>query len=169
MQPVLEPVRQAATSVRHTLEACETHRLQVWLVVNPVRQDFELLPPAQSLEWGRQLFTSLPQRQWIHPTLMLGPSLTPAVMRRFVQLFGSRPLGIVVGPDAPPLPDMMALLGGAQVRMVFFKDIEPTSAARARGGRRRMRLGGRPPAAGEPGAARQRAAPVHRSRADLPQ
>jgi hypothetical protein len=131
LQPVLEPVRQAATSVRHTLEACETHRLQVWLVVNPVRQDFELLPPAQSLEWGRQLFTSLPKRQWIHPTLMLGPSLTPAVMRRFVQLFGARPLGIVVGPDAPPLHEVMTLLGGAQVRMVFFKDIEPTPAARA--------------------------------------
>ena len=134
LQPVLEPVRQATTSVRHTLEACETHRLQVWLVINPVRQDFDLLPPAQSLEWGRQLFTSLPRRQWIHPTLMLGPSMTPAVLRRFVQLFGSRPLGIVVGPDAPPLHEVMALLGGAQVRMVFFKDIEPTPSARAAAG-----------------------------------
>ncbi|MFX1682601.1 sce7725 family protein [Mitsuaria sp. CC2] len=131
LQPVLEPVRQAATSVRHTLEACETHRLQVWLVVNPVRQDFELLPPAQSLEWGRQLFTSLPKRQWIHPTLMLTPSLTPSVMRRFVQLFGVRPMGLVVGPDSPPLHEAMLMLGGAQVRMVFFKDIEPLPATRA--------------------------------------
>ncbi|WP_431265125.1 sce7725 family protein [Roseateles chitinivorans] len=130
LQPVLEPVRQATTSVRHTLEACEAHRLQVWLVVNPVRQDFELLPPAQSLEWGRQLFTSLPRRQWIHPTLMLGPSLTASLIRRFVQLFGSRPLGLVAGPDAPPLHEVMTLLGGAQVRTVFFKDIEPTHAAR---------------------------------------
>ncbi|MDH0864892.1 sce7725 family protein [Mitsuaria sp. GD03876] len=131
LQPVLEPVRQAATSMRHTLEACEAHRLQVWLVVNPVRQDFELLRPSETLEWGRQLFTSLSRRQWIHPTLMLGPALTPEVVRRFVQLFGSRPLGLVVGADAPPLPDVMALLGGAQVRRVFFKDSEPAPAARA--------------------------------------
>ncbi len=131
VQPVLEPVRQAATSLRHTLEACEAHRLQTWLVVNPVRQDFELLRPAQTLEWGRQLFTSLARRQWIHPTLMLGPALTPEVVRRFVQLFGGRPMGLVVGRDAPPLADVMALLAGVQVRRVFFKDAEPAPLARA--------------------------------------
>ncbi|WP_416758699.1 hypothetical protein ACNI65_19130 [Roseateles sp. So40a] len=125
VQPVIEPVRQAATSVRHTLEACEAHRLQTWLVVNPARQDFELLPQMQTLEWGRQLFTSLPRRQWIHPTLLLGPTLTPEVVRRFVQLFSGRPLGVVVGCDGPPLAEVLALLAGAPLRLVFFKNVEP--------------------------------------------
>ncbi len=131
LQPVLEPVRQVATSLRHTLEACEAQRLQAWLVVNPVRQDFDLLPAAQALEWGRQLFTSLPKRQWIHPTLLLGPDLTPETLRRFVQLFAARPLGLVVGPGAPPLVEVLALLGGAQVRMVFLKGGELSPAMRA--------------------------------------
>ena len=96
VQPVMEPVRVMATSMRHTLEACEAHRLPVWLVVNPVRQDFDLLLPAEAFDWGRQLFTSLPTRQWIHPTLMLGPALTPDVVRRFVQLFGARPMARLV-------------------------------------------------------------------------
>ncbi len=129
VQPVIEPVRQATTSVRHTLEACEAHRLQTWLVVNPARQDFELLPQMQTLEWGRQLFTSLPLRQWIHPTLLLGPTLTPEVVRRFVQLFSGRPLGVVVGRDGPPLAEVLALLAGAPVRLVFFKDVEPPPAS----------------------------------------
>ncbi|SFR70710.1 hypothetical protein SAMN05428960_0227 [Mitsuaria sp. PDC51] len=131
VQPVMEPVRVMATSMRHTLEACEAHRLPVWLVVNPVRQDFDLLLPAEAFDWGRQLFTSLPTRQWIHPTLMLGPALTPDVVRRFVQLFGARPMGLVVGPEAPPLSELMTMLGGARVRQVFFKGVEPTAADRA--------------------------------------
>ncbi len=134
LQPVLEPVRQAATSMRHTLEACEAHRLQVWLVVNPMQQDFELLAPVQTLEWGRRLFTSLSRRQWIHPTLMLGPALTPDVVRRFLQMFPARPVGVVVGPDSPPLSEVMGLLAGAQVRMVFFKSSEPTPRARVAAG-----------------------------------
>ncbi len=131
VQPVMEPVRVMATSMRHTLEACEAHRLPVWLVVNPVQQDFDLLLPAEAFDWGRQLFTSLPTRQWIHPTLMLGPALTPDVVRRFVQVFGARPMGLVVGPDAPPLSEVMAMLGGARVGQVFFKGVEPTAAAHA--------------------------------------
>ncbi|OWQ86897.1 hypothetical protein CDN99_19505 [Roseateles aquatilis] len=134
VQPIVEPVRQAVTSLRHTLEACEAHRQQVWLVVNPLRQDFEHLPPLQALDWGRNLFTSLPQRQWIHPTLMLGPALTPEVVRRFVHIFGTRPVGVVVGSDAPPLADVMALLARVPVRRVFFKDSAPAPLARAAAG-----------------------------------
>ncbi|KAI1698998.1 hypothetical protein Ddc_18790 [Ditylenchus destructor] len=134
VQPILEPVRQAATSLRHTLEACEAHKLQIWLVVNPTRQDFEPLKPAQSMEWGHQLYTSLPQRQWIHPVLTLGPALTPELVRRFAHVFGTRPVGIVVGHDAPPLHDVMALLGGVQVQRVFFRDAEPAPKARASAG-----------------------------------
>ena len=52
VQPVMEPVRVMATSMRHTLEACEAHRLPVWLVVNPVRQDFDLLLPAEAFDWA---------------------------------------------------------------------------------------------------------------------
>ncbi|MBO9685872.1 MAG: sce7725 family protein [Mitsuaria chitosanitabida] len=134
VQPVIEPMRQAATSLRHTLEACEAHRLQVWLVINPMRQDFEPLRPAQAMEWGRHFYGSLPARQWIHPVLMLGPALTPDAVRRFAHVFGTRPVGLVVGHDAPPLHDVMALLGGVDVRRVFFRDAEPAPQARAAAG-----------------------------------
>lgn len=134
VQPVLEPVRAAATSLRHTLEACEAHRVPVWLVINPARQDFEPQPPAQTLEWGHRVFTSLPRRQWIHPSLLLGPALTPEVVRRFVHVFGTRPLGLVVDPGAPPLADVMGLLAGASVSRIFFKDEAPTPQDRAAAG-----------------------------------
>ena len=145
VQPVIEPVRQAATSLRHTLEACEAHRVQTWLVVNPARQDFELLPQMQTLEWGRQLFTSLPRRQWIHPTLLLGPTMTPEVVRRFVQLFSGRPLGVVVGRDAPPLAEVFALLAGAPLRLVIFKDVEPVPASALPAGVSSVWVEDRPP------------------------
>lgn len=134
VQPILEPVRQASTSLRHTLEACEAHKLQVWLIINPTRQDFEPLRPAQSIEWGRHLYTSLSRRQWIHPALMLGPALTPEAVRRFAHVFGTRPVGIVVGRDSPPLHEVMALLAGVQVARVFFRDAEPAPQARAAAG-----------------------------------
>lgn len=131
VQPVIEPVRHLATSLRHTLDITEASGQPVWLIVNPVQEDFAGQPAQQTMEWGRSLFISLPKRQHVHPALMLGPTLTPEIARRFITTFGPRPLALVVGTDSPPLADVMAEIPTEHIRYVFFKGDEPTPSVRA--------------------------------------
>ena len=85
VQPVIEPVRHRLASLIHTLQACENEGLPVWIVVNPMLQEFAGVAPAPALSWGRHLMSAIQPRKLLYPTLLLHAGMTVEVVRLCAQ------------------------------------------------------------------------------------
>jgi len=121
VQPVIEPVRHVLASLRHTLQACEMEGLPVWMVVNPMLQEFSGVGAAASLGWGRHLLASVSPRRHIRPTLLLHGGVTPDVVRLFGQSYAGQMVGVVMAEEPLPLMPLFEALRGVQVERVFLK------------------------------------------------
>lgn len=128
VQPVIEPVKQMVSSLRQTLDACESAALPLWFVANPVAQDFANLSPVHALGWSRRLMLSLSGRRCLRPTLLASPALTQEAVRLFARSFAGQQTGLVIAPGAPLLEALLPLLTDVDLQRVFFKEVAPTPA-----------------------------------------
>lgn len=125
VQPVIEPVRHVLASLKHTLQACEAEGLPVWMVVNPMLQEFAGVGAMPALGWGRHLLASLPPRRHVRPTLMLHSGVTADVVRLFAQSYAGQAVGVVMAEEPLPLMPLFHSLQGVRVELVLFKHGPP--------------------------------------------
>ncbi|WP_143073964.1 hypothetical protein [Roseateles sp. YR242] len=125
VQPVIEPVRHVLASLRHTLQVCEVEGLPVWMVVNPMLQEFIGVGAMTALGWGRHLLNAMPTRHHVRPTLLLHSGVTVEVVRLFAQSYVGQPVGVVMTEPPLPLMPLFECLRGVQLELVLFKHGPP--------------------------------------------
>lgn len=121
VQPVIEPVRHVLASLTHTLQACEDEGLPVWMVVNPMLQEFDGVGAAPALSWGRHLMASIQPRKHLCPTLLLHGGVTLEVVRLFAQSFAGQVVGVVMAEEPQSLMHLYEALKELHVGRVFLK------------------------------------------------
>ncbi len=132
VQPVIEPVRHRLASLIHTLQACENEGLPVWIVVNPMLQEFAGVAPAPALSWGRHLMSAIQPRKLLYPTLLLHAGMTVEVVRLFAQSYAGQVVGVVMAEEPQSLMHLYNALEAVQVGRVFLKHGPASTALRER-------------------------------------
>lgn len=140
VQPVVEPVKVASSTLLITLQQCESAACVAWVVVNPRLLDFKGMASKDQLQWGLGLFESISDRKFSRPLLLIDDNLKPSTVKAFAKQFAGEDVGLVVLPSSINLAEVLDLLGDVSVARVFFKGPSPSVSTLALFGRSRCVL-----------------------------
>lgn len=127
LQPVIEPVRQAGSTLHLTLKNCEQSKLTTWVVCNPHRADFRAYQSDKNFAWGRAALENVESRTYSRPTLMLTDDLKRATVRAFNQAFAGESVGLIILPSSVNAEEILEELKSVKVERVFFKGPHPSA------------------------------------------
>ncbi|MBD2222871.1 sce7725 family protein [Calothrix sp. FACHB-1219] len=137
VQPVLEPVRTDAATLKITLKLCEKSKLNTWLVLNPQLSRFRGHEPDAALAWDVETMGALATREYIRPTLMLSERLQLSTVKAFNDRFKGESVGLVVIPESKDIEKSLSALKSVKLDRVFFKGPHPSMANVALAGKHR--------------------------------
>lgn len=140
VQPVIEPVKLADSTLSITLRHCEQNKCVSWVVVNPRLLDFKGKSDKAQFDWGLALFGKVRDRKFTRPLLLVDDSLTPPVIKAFAKQFAGQEVGLVAVPSALDIEEVLVLLKGVSVSRIFFKGPSPASSTLRIAGKERCVL-----------------------------
>lgn len=128
VQPVVEPVKEADSTLFLTLQECERQECVAWVIVNPRLLDFDGKTIKGRLQWGLDLFAKLDDRQFTRPVLLVEDSLTSGTVKEFAKRFAGETVGLAVLPSSIKLEKVLDLLDDVSLGRIFFKGPSPSTS-----------------------------------------
>lgn len=120
LSPVIEPAKSQRATLKKTLEACEKHKLPLYMGVNPCQLDFQQFSRSQAYEWGKNLLKELKSRKYIRPTLIIEEWTQRADIKQFVKDYSSDAIGVILRLSSFTPAEIADELSGVQADVKIF-------------------------------------------------